>query len=500
MEERYIATVDLGTAKLALSVARISGDNTEILYYKEHPSDGVRNGCIFNPTKAAEPLKKAIKEVEEELSIKITQVVIGLPRYGVTQETSSAEVTRSDIDSCISQEEIDAIKNLALDSYPLDDEQEQEIYGAAAQSFSTDDAINCTEEDVVGMPSAKLEGNFKVFVGIKRSSRNIDIMLNKAEIAPACKYFLPTATADAVLTSEEKDNGVALIEMGAGVTSVTIYQGDILRYYYAIPFGGKSITTDIKLECGFTEHLAENIKLGFGACLPDKLLNMSEKVLQIRDEENGSTQQLAIKYLSEIIDSRVREIVEAILYKIQESGYADRLRNGVVLTGGCANLTNCANLIKEMSGYNVRLGFPRLKKFTHSECPGIGETSAVSSIGLLILARKNKHLNCTDEYTPARKKSESTVLLENAANDSPAGKTVKESKPEQTVAATKGEDFTDTVFENHEKEAAPQVKKPSRIRQSFVTWTKKISKVAVKPVEEWVGGLYDDMDKTDDNK
>ena len=85
MEDRYIATVDLGTSKIALSVARISGENAEILFYREKPSDGVRYGCIYNPAKASVPLKEIIREAEEELSIKITQVVIGVPRYGVTQ-------------------------------------------------------------------------------------------------------------------------------------------------------------------------------------------------------------------------------------------------------------------------------------------------------------------------------------------------------------------------------------------------------------------------------
>ncbi|MCR5520214.1 MAG: cell division protein FtsA [Bacteroidales bacterium] len=467
MEDRYIATVDLGTSKLALSVAKITGDNAEILYYRERPSDGIRYGCIYNPTKASIPLKEAIQEAEEELSIKITQVVIGVPRYGVTQEVAGAKLERTDAESCISQEEIDNIKDMALDSYPLDNPEKQEIYGAAAQSFSTDDVWSCTESDVVGMPSAVLQGNFKIFVGLKKASRNIDIMLNKADVAPARKYFLPPITADAVLSSEERENGVAIIEMGAGVTSVTVYEGGILRYYYAIPFGGRTITNDIKLECGFNENLAENIKLGFGACMPEKLLSMSDKILQIIDEENGSDQQLPVKYLSEIITSRVREIVDAILFQIQESGYADRLRNGVVLTGGCANLAACANLIKEMSGYNVRIGFPRAKKFAFSGFPGISDTGAVSTIGMLLYARNDKHLNCIEELVSSAKKEE-TAQEEKVDN----GGTV----------------FDPATWEVKEPE---KPKKAKTEKENFlIKWTKK----AVKPVEDFVGGLYDKME------
>lgn len=466
MEDRYIATVDLGTAKLALSVAKITGDNAEIIYYKQRPSDGIRYGCIYNPTKASIPLKEAIKEAEEELSIKITQVVIGVPRYGVRQESAGAKIERGDAEFCITQEEIDNIKDMALDSYPLDDPAKQEIYGASAQSFNTDDAWSCTENDVVGMPSAILQGNFKIFVGDKKASRNIDIMLNKADIAPARKYFLPPITAEAVLSSEEKENGVALVEMGAGVTSVTVYQGGILRYYYAIPFGGRTITNDIKLECGFNESLAENIKLGYGACMPEKLLSMSDKILQIIDEENGSDQQLPVKYLSEIITSRVKEIVDAILFQIQESGYADRLRNGLVLTGGCANLAGCANLIKEMSGYNVRIGYPRAKRFTHGGCPGIGDTGAVSTIGMLLYARNDKHLNCIEEV--AR----------------------KEEAAAETAAPEEGTVFDQNIWEVKEPEKKKKKESSATKENVFIKWTKK----AVKPVEDFVGSLYDRMD------
>ena len=201
----------------------------------------------------------------------------------------------------------------------------------------------------------------------------------------------------AAKSDEEKENGVALVEMGAGVTSVTIYQGGILRYYYAIPFGGRSVTNDIKLECGFTEKLAENIKLGFGACMPDKLQSLSEKIIQINDEENGSYEQLPVKYLSEIITCRAREIIEAILWQIQDSGYADKLRNGIVLTGGGANLVNLANLFNEMSGYTVRIGYPRSQAFSAIGCSGTGEASAVASIGMILEAKRDVRLNCIEE-------------------------------------------------------------------------------------------------------
>ena len=404
MQERYIATVDLGTSKLALCVAKIIGENVQIIYYKERPSDGIRYNCVFNPKRAAAPLRAAIAEAEDELQIKILQVVVGLPRYGVHQETASASLERSNPESLISREEITNLRSFALDTYPLSDGNKELIYGAVTQSFSTDDIIG-SEEDVDGTTSDSLAGNFKIFVGGKKSFRNIDIMLGDAGVALAQAIFTPTALGEAVLKRDEMTNGVALLEMGAGVTSLSIYQGGIMRYYTSIPFGGKNITSDIRLECAFDDELAENIKLAFGACLPDKLQSMGDKVLQINDEENGTYEHLGIKYLSEIITSRCREIVQAMLFRIQESGFADRLRCGIVLTGGGANLANLASLIKEESGYNVRIGFPLARKFSSDGCPGIGEAEAATSVGLILEAASDPYLNCIEEAVrpaPAR--------------------------------------------------------------------------------------------------
>ena len=277
MEERYIASVDLGSSKIALTVARISGNDVQIVYYKETPSDGIRNSYVFNPKKASAPLKEAIAEAEKDLRIKILQVVVGLPKYYVKQESASGKVPRGEEAGCITEEEVENLKEMALESYPLNDEKNEVMYGAVAQSFSTEDSFQQVESDIVGMVSDYLEGNFKVFIGRRRSVANLDVVMNELGIAIARKYFLPDVVAKAVLTEEEMENGVALIDMGAGSTSVTIYKGKVMRHYGAIPFGGKTITSDIRTECGLSERLAENIKLAYGACMPDRLQNLSEK-------------------------------------------------------------------------------------------------------------------------------------------------------------------------------------------------------------------------------
>lgn len=470
--ERYVAAVDLGTGKLAVSVAKIEGEDIQILYYKETPSDGIRHSIVFNPKKASIVLSEAIAAAESELNIKVKQIVTGFPRCNVQQVVASAEVRRNDPCSCISLEEIKELKEQALTEYVLDDDNREQIYGAVAQSFSAEDLINQSEDDIAGTVSDSLVGNFKIFVGSKKAVINTGITANNANVALARQYFVPDVVAKAVLTGGEMENGVALVEIGAGVTSLTIYHNNILRYYNAIPFGGGSITNDIKFECGFKETLAENIKLAFGSSQPDRLQNMSDKILQISDEESGAYEQLTVKYLAEIINARAKEIIEAILFLIQDSGYADKLRDGVVLTGGGANLTDISSLFKDLSGYSVRIGFPRISHFFSSVCPGAGDASASASIGLILKAKEDPYVNCLDE-APAPKveeKEEKEDNLEGSVfdttfgmdEDAPSGKTRKQPK---------------------------EPKKPKT--NSGITWFKKKMN---KAFDDTVGNLYDQMD------
>ena len=473
--ERYIAAADLGTSKIALSVAKVDGEDVQIIYYKEVPSDGIRYSCVFAPKRAATALEKAIKDAEDELGIKILQLVTGLPRYNIRQESASAKMERSDPYSCITREEVNNLKSLAIDSYPLEDEMKEEIYGAVAQSFSADDDLVCaSEDDVIGVTAESLEGNFKIFIGSKKASSDLDTMLNFTGIAPARKIFIPTAVAQAVLTEAEKENGVALVEVGAGVTSLTIYKGGLLRHYSSIPFGGKSITADIKYECGFNERLSENIKLAYGACQPDKLQSLSEKVIQINDDENGTYEQLPVKYLSEIISCRAKEIIDAVLFQIQESGFADNLRNGIVLTGGGADLVNFANLLKEMSGYVVRIGFPRTRKFSSGGCAGVTETSAAATIGMILEAKRDSHLNCIDEATAPAEERDETPELDSEGNGE----------------LFQGHDVSGEVI-------TPNPKKKKKDGKNKITWTsifrKKMSDKLEGVFDNTVGNLFDSM-------
>ena len=136
MDERQLVAMDIGTSKIALTVAKVAGDNVQIIYYRETPSAGIRYSRVINPSKASGAIRQAIGTAEEELGIRITDVIVGLPKYDVQQNTAPLDVKR-DAETCISQEEINEIKESALTTYPLSNKDSEILFGAVAQSFIT---------------------------------------------------------------------------------------------------------------------------------------------------------------------------------------------------------------------------------------------------------------------------------------------------------------------------------------------------------------------------
>ena len=472
--DKHIVAIDLGTSKIALTVAKVEGNDVQIIYYKETESAGMSYSSVYNVTRVSNALSSAISQAEEELNIKITQAVVGMPKFPIKKVNANAEIGGRGEDTDITDEDIDALKSFAQDSYPLENSEKEAIFGAVAQSFSDGENFQIIEEDIVGMTSDVLEGNFKIFIGKRSDLNKVDQVMTRCGITAIQKFFTADTTAKAVLNSSEMENGVALVDFGAGCTSVSIYHGSIMRHYACIPFGGKSITDDIRSEAQISAKLAENIKLAFGACMPDKLQSLSEKVIQIRSNSSEGDKSISVKYLSEIITARVEEIMMAILYEIETSGFADMLRSGIVITGGVAQCANICNFINDISGYKVRTGYPTHLS-SHQGCEGLTDTSASTSIGLLLAAKNSANVNCI-------------ITKEEPDNDDPEvviEESEQEDGKERDLWGNVVETPAEPVKPKPEKKTAKPEKKPMNI-----TW---------KPqkIKSWMDDLFNSMN--DDN-
>ena len=476
--DKHIVAIDLGSSKIALTVAKVNGADIQIIYYKETPSHGIKYSSVFNVKSVTDSLSMAIREAEEQLGIKITQAVVGMPKYPIRQETGNGEIKDRGEDTDITAEDIAFLKGFAEDSYPLKNPDKEAIYGAVAQSFSDGENFQIIENDIIGMTSDVLEGNFKIFIGKKSDLRKIDQVMTKVGITGTKKYFTADTTAKAVLTQAEMENGVALIDFGGGCTSVTIYHDSIMRHYASIPFGGRNITEDIKSESQISERLAENIKLAFGACMPEKLQSMSEKIIHIRSNSAEPDMKLPVKYLSEIITARVEEILMAIFYEIEQSGFADSLRSGIVVTGGVAQTANLGNLIYDLSGYRARTGYPQTN-FSHLGFEGICETTSATSIGLM-LAAKDEMGNCAHDEEGFG----SGVTVENTDNPfdfytetTPIAEAASADEVTEAIEEKEEEPIQTTIFKDDAFEKIEVVKKKKEKKNPWkVTWTKFIEK------------------------
>ena len=237
MDDKYIVAIDLGTFKISLAVALQDGTDTRLIYYKETPASGMKSSRILTELRVVGQLKQAIRDAEDILGIKITGAVVGMPRFYIKTEENEARIDDRDSDSYITTAEINELKSFAQDSYPIAPENQSTdaVYGAIAQSFSTDEEFQLVEDDIVGMSGRVLEGNFKIFIGAKAALKRIDKVMRSVELVPVKKYFQPQFTASAVLYSSEIDNGVALIDFGGGCTSVSVFYKSILRHCASLP-------------------------------------------------------------------------------------------------------------------------------------------------------------------------------------------------------------------------------------------------------------------------
>lgn len=396
MNERHIIAVDLGSEKIAVCGAKVVDDNISIEYFDgDTPSSCMIRSSIINEGNAVRNLRAAIEKAKTALGGEVAQIVTNLPDFPIRMKTGSSE-SHLDAEMNITAKDLDDLRVFAEDNNQPEDPKEDELYGTSALSFSTDDSMHLSAEDTIGMCTEKLKGDFLIFTGKKTPSKRIDTVANKLNVAVMRKYFTPLVISDVVLEKQEKRSGVALIDFGASVVSVSIFLGGVLRYYGAVPFGGHTITGDISRECDIPMALAENIKKAYGYCNPSKLQNMQDKMIMISGNSVTGDHQIYVKYLARIIEARMTEIVNAVLYEIQRSGFAEQLKAGLVITGGGAEMCGCVSMFEDCSGYQVRKGNPIGICAVEPQAESIRDRSdSTAVLAMAVAAAKDRaNLNC----------------------------------------------------------------------------------------------------------
>lgn len=347
-----VVGLDIGTTKIAAIVGRRSEHGKiEILGYGRTESIGVKRGMVSNIELTVESIRRAVQEAETKSEVEIKYVNVGIAGQHIKSLQHRGSLIRQNADVEISQQDIDT---LWQSMFNLNMNPGEEIIDVIPQDYIIDNEQGIREP--IGMLGNSLEANFHIIVGQTTAAKNIYKCVTKAGLEVVDLILEPIASSHAVLSDEEKEAGVVLVDIGGGTTDLAIFQDGIIRHTAVIPFGGDVLTEDVKEGCSIIRKHAEELKVKFGSALANE--NKDEEIVAIPGLRGRPPKEISLKNLASIIQARMEEIIEHIYYEIKNSGYEKKLIGGIVLTGGGALLRHIAQLTEFMTGMDTRIGYP----------------------------------------------------------------------------------------------------------------------------------------------
>ena len=350
--DEIVVGLDIGTTKIVAMVGRKNEfGKIEILGLGKTDSLGVVRGVVSNIEKTVQSIRIAVEEAESKSGVNIKVVNVGIAGQHIRSLQHRGIHTRNSLEEEISQKDID---QLIDNMYKLVMNPGEEIIHVLPQEYIVDNEVGI--KDPIGMSGIRLEANFHIITGQIAAINNLIKCVRKAGLEVAGLTLEPLASADAVLSSEEKEAGVALVDIGGGTTDVAIFYDKIIRHTAVIPFGGNVITEDIKEGCTIIKTQAELLKIKFGSALAS--LNQENEIVSIPGLRGREPKEISVKNLAHIIEARMEEIIEHVYYEIKSSGFEKKLIAGIVVTGGGAQLKHVTQLIEYITGMDTRIGYP----------------------------------------------------------------------------------------------------------------------------------------------
>ncbi|AXT60947.1 cell division protein FtsA [Aquimarina sp. AD10] len=411
--------LDIGTTKIVAMVGKYNEyGKMEVLGVGKSKSLGVHRGVVNNITQTIQSIQQAVQEAESVSGVKIKDVTVGIAGQHIRSLQHSDYITRSNPDAVIDDNDIDKLCNQVHKLVMLPGE---EILHVLPQEYKVDGQAEIKEP--IGMYGGRLEANFHVVVGQVTSIRNIGRCVKSSGLELSDVTLEPLASANAVLSQEEKEAGVALIDIGGGTTDLAIFKDGIIRHTAVIPFGGNVITEDIKEGCSIIEKQAELLKIKFGSAWPGE--NKDNEIVSIPGLRGREPKEITLKNLSKIIHARVVEIIEQVFLEIKNYGHESpkkKLIAGVVLTGGGSQLKHLKQLAEYITGMDTRIGYPNEHLAGNSDSETTSPMYA-TAVGLVMdslvyiqkqkKTAKNEVVENVQIKEPVETATEETVVEEN---------------------------------------------------------------------------------------
>lgn len=372
----YVAAIDLGTTKIVTLIGKKNPNGKfQIVSYSKTPSTGIKRGVVLNIEETVASIQQTVEEVQTQSGIILSDVFVGIAGQHIRSIKNRGYINRDSFESEITTEDVQKLIN---DMYKIPIEVGEEILHVLPQDFIVDNEPGVRP---VGMMGRRLEANFHIVIGQTASAKNIEKCVNRVGLKVNDLILEPLASAEAVLTEDEKEAGVVLVDIGGGTTDVAIFYDGIVRHTAVIPFGGNVITNDIKEGCSILFRQAESLKVQFGSALGD--MAPEDKIVTIPGISGREPKEISFKSLAYIIQSRMEEIIDAVSFEIDNSGYAEKLSAGIVLTGGGALLRHLSQLVKFKTGFDVRIGYPN-EHLSADSNEDINQPMNSTAIGLIL--------------------------------------------------------------------------------------------------------------------
>jgi len=419
-----IVGLDIGTTKIAVIVGhKNEHGKIEILGYGKVPSIGVKRGVVANIDNTIQSIKDAVAEASAKSGVDIKYLNVGIAGQHIKSLQHRGSMIREDSETEISQEDIDKLCN---SMYNLNMNPGEEILDVIPQEFSIDGDHGILTPK--GYTGSSLEANFHIIIGQTAAAKNIYKCVRRAGLEVVELILEPIASAEAVLSEEEKEAGVVLVDIGGGTSDIAIFHAGIIRHTAVIPLGGEIITEDIKEGCSIIKKHAEELKVKFGSALARE--NREEEIVAIPGLRGRTPKEISLKNLASIIQARMEEIIEHVYYEIKSSGYEKKLIGGIVLTGGGAHLKHVAQLTEFMTGLDTRIGYPN-EHLANDVPPEMASPMFATGIGLVIegIGRYQKEVE--------KSKPEEPVIQEEAPEAEGKKKKVKVKKVKDPSKPTK---------------------------------------------------------------
>lgn len=348
--DEMVVGIDIGTTKICTIVGEVTNDGIDIVGIGTHPSKGLRKGVVVNIDSTVSSIRKAVEEAELMAGCEITSAFAGIAGGHIKGINSHGIVAIKD------REVNDADVNRVIDaaqavSIPLD----REVIHVIPQQYIVDDQDGV--RDPVGMSGVRLEAKVHIVTGAVTSAQNIIKCCNRAGLNVNDIVLQQLASSEAVLSPDEKELGVALLDIGGGTTDIAIYSGGSIVHTAVLTIGGNYLTNDLAVGLRTPTHEAEKIKQKYGCCMAG-MINKDETI-EVPSVGGRTARVLSRQILAEILEPRMEEVFSLVRQEIVKSGYEDMMAAGIVLTGGTSMLEGSAELAEQIFNLPVRKGIPK---------------------------------------------------------------------------------------------------------------------------------------------